>query len=49
VDKLRKYTKEEFLEMKLKELKEVLLKHLPEEDYYYLLNSKYMDLMKLQC
>ena len=49
MDKLKKYKRRRFIILRLKELIKELEKELPKKDWYYLLESKYRDILRLQC
>ena len=49
MDKLRKYKRSRFIKLRLKKLIEALEKDMPEEDWYYLLESRFKEILKKQC
>jgi len=49
MNKLRKYKRRRFIILRLKELVKILEKELPKKDWYYLLESKYRDILRTQC
>lgn len=49
MDKLRKYKRRHFIILRLKELTKLLEKELPKKTWYYLLESKYREILKTQC
>jgi len=49
MDKLRKYKRRHFIKLKLKKLTKILEKDLPDEDWYYLLESRFTEILRKQC
>jgi len=49
MDKRKKYKRRRFIKLRLKELIEALEKEMPEEDWYYLLESRFREILKKQC
>jgi len=49
MDKLRKYKRRRFILLRLNKLIKKLEKELPKKDWYYLLESKFQEILKTQC
>lgn len=49
MNKLRKYKRRYFINLRLKELKKALEQELPKKDWFYLLESKYRETLKKLC
>jgi len=49
MDKRKKYKRRRFIKLRLKELIKTLEKEMPEEDWYYLLESRFREILKKQC
>ncbi len=49
MNEFRKYKRRRFIKLRLQKLIKVLEKELPEKDWFYLLESKFQEILKIQC
>jgi len=49
MDKFRKYKRRRFIKLRLQKLIKALEKEMPKEDWYYLLESRFKEILRKQC